>query len=60
MFGAFILTLPFADDLLFGRALDGVMTGNISVANAYLADITSEKKRNKISEDVSFRPGIYC
>nr|WP_231589844.1 hypothetical protein [Methanosarcina siciliae] len=33
--------------LFFARALDGVTGGNVSVANAYLADLTSEKERNK-------------
>jgi len=46
MYGVFILTLPLL--IIFaGRALDGITGGNISVANAYLADITSEKERNK-------------
>ena len=42
--GAFILTIPLA--LLFiARALDGITGGNISVANAYLSDISTEKNR---------------
>jgi DHA1 family tetracycline resistance protein-like MFS transporter len=40
------LSLPLL--LIFmARALDGITGGNVSVANAYLADITSEKDRNK-------------
>ncbi|WP_269848515.1 MFS transporter [Methanosarcina horonobensis] len=46
MLGTFTVTLPlFA--LFFARALDGATGGNISVANAYLADLTSEEERNK-------------
>jgi MFS family permease len=44
--GAFTLTLPLIA-LLFARALDGLTGGNVSVANAYLADITEEKERSK-------------
>jgi MFS family permease len=33
--------------LFFARALDGITGGNISVANAYLADITEESNRQK-------------
>lgn len=43
----FVLTLPLV--LLFvARAVDGITGGNISVANAYLADIsaTTERKKN--------------
>ncbi|MCB0722180.1 MAG: MFS transporter [Ignavibacteriae bacterium] len=44
--GAFSITLPLL--LLFlARSFDGLTGGNISVANAYLADITDEKDRNK-------------
>ena len=44
--GVFTLTLPLI--LLFiSRSVDGITGGNISVANAYLADITTEKDRNK-------------
>ena len=46
MFGDFILTLPLI--LLFGaRILDGLTGGNVSVANAYLADITPDEERSK-------------
>lgn len=42
--GAFILSLPLL--MLFGaRALDGITGGNISVANAYLSDISDDSNR---------------
>ena len=44
--GAFTITLPLLA-LFFARALDGITGGNVSVANAYLADLTSEEERNK-------------
>ena len=44
--GAFVLTIPMTL-LFFSRALDGLTGGNVSVANAYLADITPEEDRNK-------------
>jgi MFS family permease len=44
--GLFSLTIPLL--LVFlSRAVDGITGGNISVANAYLADITDEKNRNR-------------
>ena len=44
--GQFTLTLPLI--LLFlARAADGITGGNVSVANAYLADISSEKDRSR-------------
>ena len=43
---AFLLTLPLG--LLFiARALDGLTGGNVSVANAYLADISSDENRKQ-------------
>jgi MFS family permease len=42
--GAFTLTVPLVV-LFFARALDGLTGGNVSVANAYLADITPETER---------------
>ena len=42
--GEFTLTLPLII-LFLGRALDGATGGNISVANAYLVDISSEENR---------------
>ena len=44
-FGAFTLTLPLIV-LFFARALDGITGGNVSVANAYLADISDEDNRS--------------
>ncbi len=43
--GAFTLTIPLLV-LFFARALDGITGGNVSVANAYLADITEESERS--------------
>ena len=45
-FGIFFISIPFIV-LLFARALDGITGGNISVANAYIADITTEENRKK-------------
>lgn len=42
--GAFSLTLPLVV-LFAARALDGLTGGNISVADAYLADVTTEEER---------------
>jgi len=44
--GQLLITLPVLI-LFIARAVDGLTGGNISVANAYLADITEEKDRNK-------------
>jgi MFS family permease len=33
--------------LFFARAIDGITGGNISIANAYLADLSSDKTRSK-------------
>jgi MFS family permease len=42
--GVFALSLPLV--LLFSaRALDGITGGNVSVANAYLADVTTDQNR---------------
>jgi MFS family permease len=46
LLGTFTLTLPLVI-LFFARALDGITGGNVSVANAYLADVTEEDKRNE-------------
>lgn len=46
LFGNFTITLPLL--LLFlARATDGLTGGNVSVANAYLADITTDESRNE-------------
>ncbi|MEO7111934.1 MAG: MFS transporter [Polyangiaceae bacterium] len=42
--GAFVLLLPVAL-IALSRATDGLINGSISVANAYLADVTTEKDR---------------
>lgn len=44
--GSFVITLPLVV-LFFARALDGITGGNVSVANAYLADVSSDKNRSK-------------
>ena len=43
--GTFTLTLPLVV-LFVARAADGITGGNISVANAYLADVTEESQRS--------------
>jgi MFS family permease len=43
--GTFALTLPLLV-MFVARALDGITGGNVSVANAYLADITTDDTRN--------------
>jgi MFS family permease len=44
--GSILITLPLII-LIIARALDGITGGNISVANAYIADVTKEKDRKK-------------
>ena len=44
-FGQFALTLPLII-MFIARAADGITGGNVSVANAYLADITDEESRS--------------
>ncbi len=44
--GEFTLTIPLLV-LFLARALDGLTGGNVSVANAYLADVTDEANRNE-------------
>ena len=44
--GAFTVTIPLVI-LFLARALDGLTGGNVSVANAYLADITEESERSE-------------
>jgi MFS family permease len=43
--GSFTLSLPLLV-LFVARAADGITGGNVSVANAYLADITPEQERS--------------
>ena len=45
LLGSFTLTIPLVV-LFVARALDGITGGNVSVANAYLADITEEEERS--------------
>ncbi len=60
--GTFIITLPLVV-LFFARALDGITGGNVSVANAYLADVSSDENRSKnfgkmaISSNLGFIAG---
>ena len=42
--GTFIVSLPLVL-LFFARAFDGLTGGNVSVANAYLADVSDESNR---------------
>ena len=44
--GTFVITLPLAA-LFLARAVDGLTGGNVSVANAYVADISSDENRSK-------------
>jgi MFS transporter, DHA1 family, tetracycline resistance protein len=44
--GTFAITLPLAA-LFIARAVDGLTGGNVSVANAYVADISSDEDRSK-------------
>ena len=46
LMGAFAITLPLAV-LFLARAIDGVTGGNVSVADAYVADISSDESRGK-------------
>jgi len=45
-FGTFTLVLPLIV-LFLARAIDGITGGNISVANAYLSDLSSDENRSK-------------
>lgn len=44
--GDFSLTLPLLV-LFVARAIDGLTGGNVSVANAYVADVSTEETRNR-------------
>ena len=44
--GTFVITLPLAA-LFLARAVDGLTGGNVSVADAYVADISSDENRSK-------------
>ncbi|MEM7136813.1 MAG: MFS transporter [Myxococcota bacterium] len=45
-FGEFSITIPLLV-IVAARALDGLTGGNISVANAYVADVSSPEDRNR-------------
>ena len=46
LFGTIVIIVPLL--LLFlARAIDGITGGNISIANAYLADLSSDETRSK-------------
>lgn len=44
--GTFVITLPLVV-LFLGRAIDGLTGGNVSVADAYVADISSDENRSR-------------
>src|SRR2546423_2829987 len=44
--GTFVIILPLLI-LFLARAIDGITGGNISIANAYLADLSSDATRSK-------------
>lgn len=44
--GTFVITLPLAV-LFLARAIDGLTGGNVSVADAYVADISSDENRSR-------------
>ena len=46
LFGTFVIILPILV-LFLARAIDGITGGNISVANAYLSDISTDETRSK-------------
>ena len=44
--GAFVITIPLLV-IFIARGLDGLTGGNVSVANAYIADVTDDDNRSK-------------
>ena len=44
--GSFVITVPLAA-LFLARAIDGLTGGNVSVADAYVADVSSNENRSK-------------
>jgi MFS transporter, DHA1 family, tetracycline resistance protein len=46
LFGAIVITIPLIV-LFFARSIDGITGGNVSVANAYLADVSTDVNRSK-------------
>lgn len=55
--GAFVITMPLLL-LAAARMLDGLTGGNISVAQAYLADITTQQDRTKMFGRLSMASGL--
>ena len=45
-FGTIVVVVPLVF-IFFARAIDGITGGNISVANAYLSDISTDENRSK-------------
>ena len=62
LLGTFVISLPLLI-LFLARAIDGITGGNISVANAYLADISSNENRSRnfgkmaVSQNLGFIVG---
>lgn len=62
LLGTFVISLPLLV-LFLARAIDGITGGNISVANAYLADISSNENRSRnfgkmaVSQNLGFIVG---
>jgi MFS family permease len=46
LFGTFAITLPLLV-LFFARTIEGITGGNVSVANAYLSDVSTDENRSK-------------
>src|SRR5919202_2526775 len=58
--GTFVVIIPLLM-LFLARAIDGVTGGNISIANAYLADLSSDSTRSKNFGKMGniFKPRIH-
>jgi MFS family permease len=57
--GTFVINIPLLV-LFLARAIDGITGGNISIANAYLADLSSDRTRSKnLKNGNIFQPWIY-
>lgn len=60
LLGSFALSVPLLL-LFFARALDGLTGGNVSVANAYLADISSDANRKANFGKMASSSGpVFC
>src|SRR5215467_912502 len=57
--GTFVVVVPLLI-LFIGRAVDGITGGNISIANAYLADLSSELKLYSCNETLLSCLLIVC